>query len=109
MKIVVDEHVPEAVVNSLSSNGYEVLRAGEEYQRGGDDTSLLEKCSNDGRILLTNDRDFVRLSEEIEHSGVIIYTDQSRSPREILRAIINIEGAYGEEIENKLVWLQGWI
>ncbi|MDZ7689334.1 MAG: DUF5615 family PIN-like protein [Halobacteriales archaeon] len=109
MEIVADEHVQSAVINALRSKGYEVRHAPEKYGQGDDDPELLRNCADDGRILLTNDRDFVRLADETDHSGVIIYTDQEVSPREVLRAIIRIDEAYTNNLENQTVWIQGWL
>jgi predicted nuclease of predicted toxin-antitoxin system len=109
MKLVADEHVPSAVINALLSKGYDVLHAPEEYGQGDDDPELLQNCADNGLVLLTNDRDFVRLADKTDHSGVIIYTDQEVSPREVLRAIIRIDEAYTDDLENQTVWLQGWL
>jgi len=108
MELVADEHVPSAVINALRSKGYDVLHAPEEYAQGDDDPKLLQNCADDERVLLTNDRDFVRLADETEHSGVIIYTDQQRPPREVLGAIIRIDDAYSGDLENRTAWLEGW-
>ena len=51
----------------------------------------------------------MRLADETDHSGVVIYTDQEVSPREMLRAIIRIDEAYPDDLENQTVWLQGWL
>ena len=109
MDIVADEHVPSAVVNALRSKGYDVRRAQDEYSQGDDDLELLENCAEDGRALLTNDRNFVTHADEVDHLGVIIYTDQKPSPREVLRAIMRVENAYSNDLENRKVWLQGRI
>jgi predicted nuclease of predicted toxin-antitoxin system len=109
MDLVADEHVPSAVINALRSKGYDVIHAPEGYAQGDDDPELLENCTEDGRVLLTNDRDFVRLADEKEHSGVIIYTDQKRPPREVLKAIRDIDDAYSGNLENRTVWLGGWL
>jgi len=109
MEFVADEHVPSAVINALRSKGYNVLHAPEVYAQGDDDPELLQNCAEDGRVLLTNDRDFVRLADEKEHSGVIIYTDQKRPPREVLRAVIRIDDAYSGNLKNRTVWLGGWV
>lgn len=109
MEFVADEHVPSAVINALRSKGYDVLHAPTGYAQGDDDPELLQNCADDGRVLITNDRDFVRLADETEHTGVIIYTDQRRPPREVLRAVIRIDDAFSGDLENKTVWLGGWI
>lgn len=107
--IVADEHVPGAVVNALLSNGYDVHYAHTKYRPGADDAELLRNCNEDGCVLLTNDRDFVELAHEEDHSGVIIYTNQELSPREVIRAVIRIDDMYVDGLENRIEWLEGWI
>ncbi len=109
MEFVADEHVPSAVINALRSKGYDVVHAPEQYTQGDEDIDLLENCAEDGRVLLTNDRDFVRLAEETDHSGVVIYTDQQRPPREVLKAVIRVDDAYSDDLQNRTVWLEGWL
>jgi len=106
---VADEHVPVPVVNALRSNGYDVHRAQDEYGEGTDDDDHLEACGDDGRVMLTNDNDFARLAREIEHSGVILYNDQELRPRDVVRAVVRIERAHHDGIENRIVWLEGWM
>lgn len=108
MDFVADEHVHSAVINALRSKGYDVVRSQDEYGEGVDDPELLEKTAEDDRVLLTNDRDFVGYADEVNHAGVIIYTDQKRPPREVLRAIIRVEDAYSGDLQNRKIWLQGW-
>ncbi len=109
MDIVADEHVPSAVINALRSSGYDVLHSPVEYAEGDDDLELLRNCADSGRVLLTNDRDFVRLAHENEHAGVIIYTDQMRPPREVLKAVRDIDDAYPDNLRNRTIWLRGWL
>jgi len=108
-EFVADEHVPVAAVDALRSNGYDVRRAQEEYGEGTKDTDLLEACADDGYVVLTNDNDFARLAKEFEHSGVMIYNDQELPPREVVRAVIRVDNAYSESLENQKLWLEGWL
>lgn len=108
-EFVADEHVPVAVVEALRSNGYDVYWARKEYGEGTKDTALLEACADDGRVILTNDNDFVRLAGELEHSGVMIYNDQKLPPREVVRAVVHVDNAYFDSLENQTVWLEGWL
>lgn len=72
-----DEHVPQAVVSALRSNGYTVGTATEEPGSETVDTELLSWCADEGRVLITNDRDFVELSSDIDHAGIILYSTRA--------------------------------
>jgi len=56
-----DEHVPHAFSTALVSNGFSVVDATAELGQETVDESLLEWCSAEGRVLVSNDRDFVEL------------------------------------------------
>ena len=103
-EFVADEHVPVAVIEALRSNGYDVCRAQEEYGKGTNDTEVLEACADEDLVVLTNDNDFARLAEELEHSGVMIYNDQELPPREVVRAVVRVDNAYLDSLENQTVW-----
>lgn len=107
-ELVADEHVPSPVVNALRSNGYDVCHAQEEYGQGEEDAALLEACADDGRVLLTNDNDFARLNDEVEHAGIVVYNDQELQPRSVVRGVVLIDDAY-DELDDRLEWLEGWI
>lgn len=107
LSFVADEHVPQTVVNALRSNGYDVHRAQDTYGAGTDDKDLLKASTENGRVILTNDRDFARLAREIEHSGVILYNDQELRPRDVVRAIVRIERGHSNSLDNRTVGLKG--
>lgn len=60
MKFPVDECLPEALVHRLSAMGHDVVWARECYT-GWDDESLTATAIGDGRIIISQDRDFGHL------------------------------------------------
>ena len=60
MRILVDENMPERVVNLLRADGHDVQWGRESYQ-GTSDPNLLEIASLDQRTLVTYDLDFGEL------------------------------------------------
>ncbi|MEF8827329.1 MAG: DUF5615 family PIN-like protein [Halapricum sp.] len=110
MPFCADEHVPDAVLTALESNGFEVVDAGAE--RGGEtvDERLLAWCATHGYVLLTNDRDFVRLDATTNHAGVVCYTTQELTPGEFARGIRRLDRQFTPEtMQNTLLWLENWL
>ncbi|EMA36746.1 DUF5615 family PIN-like protein [Halococcus hamelinensis] len=110
VRFFADEHVPSAVTATLRSNGYTVITAQERYGRESVDEALLEECAHDGLVVLTNDRDFIELDDEIEHAGIVVYTTPNPNPSEFAVAIERVERFFAaDELANQLVWLENWL
>jgi len=109
-----DEHVPSVFVTTLRSNGHDVVRATDVFGEGTDDRQLLEYCGEHDRLLITHDKkDFSStISEEVDHAGIVIYTDPiflRRDPETAVRILDRIFEYYPqEELVNKRVWLDQW-
>lgn len=85
-----DEHVSKAVVAGLRSNGVDVLTVPEAGTLGEPDEVHLRVAADDGRIMVTQDRDFLRLAARgIRHAG-IAYASQNRTSGELTRALMLI-------------------
>ena len=87
-----DENVKEAIVAGLRQRGMDLVTAEERNQRRTDDEVLLETAAVEGRILLTNDADFLRIHAEWmaagrDHAG-IVYWPQDRPIGEAIRRIL---------------------
>lgn len=57
-RLYTDEHISKAVVAALRTNGVDVLTVPEAGTLGASDEDHLERATADGRILVTQDRDF---------------------------------------------------
>jgi len=109
-----DEHVPSVFVTTLRSSGYAVVRANDEFGEETNDKELLEHCAKEGYLYITNDKkDFTRtFSEQIDHAGIIIYTDPlflRDSPAEAVNLIDRVLEFYPpHELQNERIWLDQW-
>jgi predicted nuclease of predicted toxin-antitoxin system len=56
-----DEHVHAAIVNGLRLRGMDVVTVQERGQGAVDDDILLATATAEGRMMLTNDKDFLRI------------------------------------------------
>lgn len=109
-----DEHVPRVFVATLRSNGHNVRRATEAFGEETDDETLLRFCAEERRLFITHDKkDFGgELSEEIDHRGVVIYTDPAflrDDPDAAVRTVERVLAHYPPaELANEVVWLDQW-
>jgi len=78
---MVDESTGMAVVNYLRSLGYDVLAVAETISQAAD-SDVLARASSEGRILVTNDKDFGELAFRVGqvHQGVLLLRLQDESP-----------------------------
>jgi hypothetical protein len=112
LSLLVDEHVPRVFTGALRSTGFAVTTAQERYGQESVDSSIFDDCAEEGLVIVTNDRDFVRLAAGRDHAGVIVYTDRRfllDDPLAAAGAIANIDRQYtSDEIRNTVEWLDNW-
>lgn len=78
--------------------------------RDGPTGNHLERSQQTGRIILSNDADFVGLHDESDHGGIVLYDDQNDSVDEFIRGIELIERFVPEEeLRGRLIWLDEWL
>ena len=82
IKFYTDEHVSPAVVNGLRQRGIDVLTAKEAGMLGMPDEKHLEIASTQGRVIFTQDSDFLRFhSKGINHHGIVYAHQRTPSSR----------------------------
>jgi hypothetical protein len=90
IKFYTDEHVPNAVVTGLRRRGVDVLTTQEAGMMGASDEEHLALAMREGRIIFTQDDDFLRLhAAGINHAG-IAYVHQRTSVGDIIRGLMLI-------------------
>lgn len=61
-------------------------------------------------MLLTNDRDFVSLGKEVDHSGIVIYVARELSPGPFVRGIRRVDRQFTPQtMRNNIEWLEDWL
>lgn len=79
IKFYMDEHVPTAVTAGLRLRGVDVLTAQEADMLAASDKEHLALAADEGRVLFTQDADFLRLhAEEVAHTGIVYAPQQTR-------------------------------
>jgi hypothetical protein len=90
IKFYTDEHVGKAVIKGLRQRGADVLTVPEAGMLGAEDKEHLARAHAEGRVLFTQDDDFLRLhAAGVEHSG-IAYAPQGTSIGDIIRGLMLI-------------------
>ena len=85
-----DEHVPSAVSKGLRLRGVDVLTCQEAGMLGASDDEHLAFASSQGRVLFTQDTDFIKIhSAGISHAG-IAYVPQQTSISKIVNGLLLI-------------------
>lgn len=80
--LYMDEHVPRAITTELLKRGIDVVTVQEDGRPGVDDASVMDRATELGRALFTQDDDLLteatrRQREDYSFSGVI-YAHQRR-------------------------------
>ena len=77
-----DHHVPGAITRALRSRGVDVITAAEDGTRQTPDEQLLDRATELGRVLVTQDDDFLAEAARRQRAGVsfagLIYGHQLR-------------------------------
>jgi hypothetical protein len=72
LSFYLDENLPVAIASQLVSRGIDVVTVRDLNLLGASDESHLQRATEMGRILCTNDSDYVQLATEgIEHAGIV--------------------------------------
>lgn len=99
-----DENVHRAIVEGLRRRGIDVTTTPEAGQiAAADETQLLFSLAT-GRVLFTQDRDFLRLhAAGAVHAGIVYCRQGTRSIGEIIQGIVRIwELLEPEEMKNRV-------
>lgn len=86
VRFYTDEHVSRAVVRALRARGADVQTVAEADLLGATDAQHLAHASREGRVLFTQDDDFLRLAASHPHAG-IVYASQRTPVGEVVRGL----------------------
>jgi uncharacterized protein with PIN domain len=90
VRFYTDEHVANAVVHGLRQRGVDVLTVPNARLLSATDEGHLARARTEGRVLLTQDPDFLRFhAAAVAHAG-IVYAPQGTSIGDIIRGLMLI-------------------
>jgi predicted nuclease of predicted toxin-antitoxin system len=77
LKFHIDENLSNAVAFGLRRRGVDVTTTPEQNLIAASDVEQLAFCLSEGRVLVTNDEDFLKLNaQRVEHCGIVYVTNQ---------------------------------
>lgn len=90
IKFYTDEHIAKAVIRGLRQRGVDVLSLVEAGMLGALDEKHLAFALQQGRVIFTQDEDFLRFhGQGLEHAG-IVYAPQGTAIGVIIRGLMLI-------------------
>lgn len=90
IRFYTDEHVARAVAKGLRQRGVDVVTVAEAGLLGASDPEHLAWARREGRVLFTQDEDFLSLAAGgVVHAG-IVYAPQGTSVGRIIRGLLLI-------------------
>jgi uncharacterized protein with PIN domain len=102
IKFYMDEHVHPGITRALQQRGIDVLTAQATDNLDIDDAEHLQFAASEGRVIFTQDEDFLRV---LNHKG-IVYAHQRTPMRQIIEGLILIaETLTEEEMKNHIEFL----
>lgn len=107
MRFVADESCDFAVVRMLRSANHDVLAVAEISPRIGDD-EVLGLCRDDGRILLTEDKDFGELVyvRGQRNCGIILFRFPATVRALMAAAVLDAVNRLGDKLVSRFTVLQ---
>ena len=106
VKYYTDEHVPRAVVRGLRARGVDVVTTPEAGLMNATDQQHLEFASREGRVMFTQDEDFLKFhAAGLEHAG-IVYAHQGTSIGDVIRGLMLVRQLLSaEEMKQQVEFL----
>ena len=104
MEFIVDESTGMAVVEYLRTDGHDVLAVAEATPQA-DDRAIMARAVSEGRILITNDKDFGELvfRSGQAHHGVVLLRLRDESPASRVRVMKAVLGQYPDRLAGHLI------
>ena len=104
LKFLVDESTGQKVVEALRLEGYDVFSVNEHFP-GINDVEILQFAFNQGRIIVTNDKDFGELiyHRKIPSKGVILLRLRDESPQNKIRIVLYVLKKFNNKLLGNFV------
>ena len=102
-----DEHVDHDIARGLQSRGIDVTTATDANLLGGLDEDHLAFAEGQGRVVFTNDPDFLALhSQGVQHAGIAFCASGTRSIGHIVRYLCLMHDCMtSDEMRNRIEYL----
>ncbi len=107
LRFLADESCDFAFVRALRQVGYDVT-AIVEFMSGAPDLKVLESAFEEGRILLTEDKDFGEwvFAHKRATAGILLVRYPANLRAQITQAMVELVSKHGTELKNQYVVLE---
>src|SRR5712671_3936000 len=107
MQFLADENCDFAVVRALRWAGHDVL-AVSEFQQRSVDQQLMEMAYSEGRILLTEDKDFgwLTFAGHVNNPGVVLIRFPATARRSLAASVTRMVSELGPKLTGAFVVLR---
>lgn len=105
IKIYTDEHIHPGVVRALRQSGIDIWTAQQAGMLGAGDEAHLQFSTSQGRVILTQDEDFLRLHSEMKHAGIAYAHRQAPISRIIQGSTLIFATMTEEDMQNHVEFL----
>jgi predicted nuclease of predicted toxin-antitoxin system len=102
-----DQHIPAAVDQGLRQRGIDVLTAVDAARCGLPDVDQLQYATNDDRVMVTFDRDYLALAASgLQHAGIAWCPATKYSVGQLIHALLLVHGVLErDEMRNHIEYL----
>lgn len=107
IRFFLDEHIPSAVATGLILRGIDAVTVPESGRRGFADPDQLQFASENNRVMVTFDRDYLEIgSTGQEHAGIAWCYSTKYSIGDLIRCLSHIHATHSaEEMRNQVKFL----
>jgi len=106
IRYYMDEHVPKAVARGLRRRGVDVLTSPEADMLRATDEDHLRLAADQGRVIFTQDDDFLRLDAQgHEHAGIVYAAQQTPIGSMVRGLMLVYEVLTPDEMRNHVEYL----
>lgn len=102
LKFIADESLEYSIVLWLRELGYNVISIAENFPSFADE-KVLEKATQEDRIIITNDKDFGDLVfvNQLPHKGVVLLRFRTEEVKTKIKFLKSFLQNYSDKITNK--------
>jgi predicted nuclease of predicted toxin-antitoxin system len=105
MKFLLDESFDYPLAAVLTNLGHDVTAIAYDYPMSLKDRDILTIANQEGRVLITNDRDFGELivRHKLPHSGVILFRLKAEDLTTKTKWLTHVLNNYSHELANFII------
>lgn len=103
MKFLIDENVHFDIFTFLKERDFDVISIAQDYS-SIKDRDVLDLANKEGRIIITNDKDFGYLiyNQKLTHKGIVLFRLKTENPRAKIRRLESLIES-NMELRNKFI------